>query len=302
MNQTINKFVVCGATGKQGGAVIEHLLQNKDIKIVAICRNPSSKKAMALLEKGVEIKKADLLDKDSLISAFQDAYGVYGVTTPLMMNGKIDTKTEKKQGYNIVEACAECGVKHLVLSTVLYAVEGQENTLQYIRSKVEIENYAKEKKVPYTFLCPGAFMDDIGSEYLPVKKGVITGMADGDARIPYIACYDIGKFASLAFENPDKFMSKKINLIGDFISGDELALVLSKFSPKKQIKHKVPPIILMWIFARMWIPMRKHFEKWGREPHPELILKGIQESRNIHPEILSFEQYLTKIGFVADKN
>ncbi|MBK7873751.1 MAG: NmrA family NAD(P)-binding protein [Saprospiraceae bacterium] len=61
-------------------------------------------------------------------------------------------------------------VQHLVLSTVLYVEEGQENTLTYIKRKIDIEHLIKNKNIPYTFLCPGSFMDDFGSEYMPVKN------------------------------------------------------------------------------------------------------------------------------------
>jgi hypothetical protein len=56
-----------------------------------------------------------------------------------------------------------------------------------------------------------------------VKKGVVTGMAADDVKVPYVACEDIGEFARLAFEDPDTFLGRKLNLIGDFISGDDLA-------------------------------------------------------------------------------
>lgn len=60
-----------------------------------------------------------------------------------------------------------------------------------------------ELDLPFTFLRPASFMDEIGGEYLPVKRGVITGQADGDVKVPYVACRDIGAFARLAFEDPD---------------------------------------------------------------------------------------------------
>jgi hypothetical protein len=102
-------------------------------------------------------------------------------------------------------------------------------------------------------------------------------------KIPYVACEDIGEFAKLAFENPNDFRGRKLNLIGDFISGDELAAVLSRVSSDRPIRHKAPPIWLMWIFAREWIALRKQFESWGRPPYPEAMLQGIEESRRLHP-------------------
>ena len=125
---------------------------------------------------------------------------------------------------------------------------------------------------------------------------VFTAQAANNAKLPYVTCSDIGKVAAMAFDNPSEFQGKKINLIGDFISGDELAQVLSKISGKL-FNHKVPPMFLMWIFARVWIPLRKQFEIWGRPPYPEALLSAIEQSKKILPEIMSFEQYLKYKGW-----
>lgn len=284
-------IVVCGATGKQGGAVLNSLLESQQWRVIALTRNPESKVALAIKKRGVEIQKADLQDKASLMKAFENAYGVYGVTTPLSPKGKMDIQMEREQGLNIADACVKNGIKHLVLSTVLYISEDQA-AIPYVRSKQDIEKYVIQSSIPYTFLRPASFMDEIGGEYLPVKNGTLTGQGDGDAKIPYVACQDIGKFAKNAFDDPEKFIGQKLNLVGDFISGDELAQVLSKISNGKHFKHKAPPMWLMWIFAREWIPLRKQFEAWGRPPYPEKMMQAVSKSKQLLPEILSFERYL----------
>ncbi|MEZ5042424.1 MAG: NmrA/HSCARG family protein [Saprospiraceae bacterium] len=293
----IKTIVVCGATGKQGGAVLEALVQSGAWKVVAISRETTSDKAEEIKKKGVPVIQADLADRSSLVNAFKGAYAVYGVTMPLNPKGKLDTEYEWLQGQNIVEACVAKNIQHLVLSTVLYVEEGQEKTLTYVKRKVDIEGLVKEKNIPYTFLCPSSFMDDFGGEYLPVKKNVITGTAANDAKLPHIACRDIGKMAALAFADPDNFKGKKLNLIGDFISGNELAEIATKLSDTKTYKHKPVPLLLMYLFAREWIPLRKHFERWGREPYPEEILRAMKQTRELLPEALTFEQYLKWKGW-----
>ena len=47
--------VVCGATGKQGGAVVAALSKANNYKIIALSRTPNSKAALALKEKGIEL-------------------------------------------------------------------------------------------------------------------------------------------------------------------------------------------------------------------------------------------------------
>jgi uncharacterized protein YbjT (DUF2867 family) len=293
----LRTIIVCGATGKQGGAVLDALLESGQWNVVAISRDTNSQKAAGIKSKGVPVLQADLADRLSLVKAFSGAYAVYGVTMPMSPAGKIDTEYEWLQGQNIVDACIVNNIQHLVLSTVLYVEAHQEKTLTYIRRKVDIENLVKQKNLPYTFLCPGSFMDDFGGEYLPMKNGVITGTAINKAKIPHIACRDIGKIAAQAFANPDTFIGKKLNLIGDFISGDTLASIASKLSGNKTYRHKPVPLPLMYIFARNWIPLRKHFERWGQPPYPAEMLKGIEQTRKILPDVLSFEQYLRWTGW-----
>jgi uncharacterized protein YbjT (DUF2867 family) len=285
-------IVVCGATGKQGSAVLEHLLEDGRWNVIALSRDPEGAKATAITAKGATVRKADLEDKESLIRAFAGAYGVYGVTTPETAKGKLDTEMERRQGYNIIDACVENKIEHLVMSTVLL-ISNEQTSIPYVGSKVAIEKYAKDKKVPFTFLRPASFMDEIGGPYLPLKKRTVTGQADGDAKIPYIACRDIGKYASMVFADPETYKGKALNLVGDFISGDELAQILTKLDERgKPYRHKAPPRFLMWIFAREWMPLRAMFEQWGRAPHPEAMLEAIHRSKELYPNLLSFEHFL----------
>lgn len=169
--------------------------------------------------------------------------------------------------------------------------------MPYIRSKLDVEEYVAGKRVPCTFLGPGSFMDEIGGEYLPVKNGVVTGQACDAVKVPYIACPDIGAFARLAFAEADTFIGRKLTLIGDFISSEELAQVLSRVSGGKPFRHKAPPIWVMWKFAREWITLRKQFESWGRPPYPQTLLDAVAESRRLLPQALSFVDYLETIEF-----
>lgn len=72
-------ITVYGATGAQGGSVVQSLLQNKSqaFKIRGITRNPDSDKAKALKEQGVEVVKADGLVKQEVVEAFKDSWGVF---------------------------------------------------------------------------------------------------------------------------------------------------------------------------------------------------------------------------------
>jgi uncharacterized protein YbjT (DUF2867 family) len=65
-------LVVLGATGLQGGSVIDHVQkQLPHIKIRGTTRDTKSSKSQDLVKRGVEMVAADMNDKEALIAAFQ---------------------------------------------------------------------------------------------------------------------------------------------------------------------------------------------------------------------------------------
>jgi uncharacterized protein YbjT (DUF2867 family) len=63
-------LTVIGATGAQGGSVVEHALKAGVYKVRAVTRNPNSDKGKALAAKGAEVVQADVNDEESLVKAF----------------------------------------------------------------------------------------------------------------------------------------------------------------------------------------------------------------------------------------
>ncbi len=63
-------ITVIGATGVQGGSVVDAALKSGLYQVRAITRGVNSDKAKALEARGVEIATADLNDEQSLIKAF----------------------------------------------------------------------------------------------------------------------------------------------------------------------------------------------------------------------------------------
>lgn len=62
--------VIVGATGGQGGSVVDALKRSGDYKIRCLTRNKTSPGAKALSTEGLEVMEADLNNKESLEKAF----------------------------------------------------------------------------------------------------------------------------------------------------------------------------------------------------------------------------------------
>lgn len=132
-------IVVLGATGTQGGSVVDTFVQDPAWRIRAITRNTSSPKAQALISKHptahIELVSADLNDVASLKRAFEGATAVFGVTDFWTLYGdeKIHAQAgaegrpanelcfelEIQQGKNIFDAAAQTqGLERLVFSNL----------------------------------------------------------------------------------------------------------------------------------------------------------------------------------------
>ena len=81
-------LVVFGATGQQGGSIIEQLLQDKQLSskyaIRGLTRDPTSKAAQALSSQGVEVVQCDTSSDEDVRSALKGASAVFLMTTSSM--------------------------------------------------------------------------------------------------------------------------------------------------------------------------------------------------------------------------
>jgi len=108
-------LLVTGATGNQGGAVIQALLDHgpEDWEVRALVRNPSSDRAKALQAQGVRLVRGDLDDDRSVAEAVQGAYGVFSVQS-FRPQG---VAAEEQQGKRLATAAAGAGVSHFVYAS-----------------------------------------------------------------------------------------------------------------------------------------------------------------------------------------
>src|SRR4051812_23003280 len=110
-------WVVFGATGQQGGAVVRALLQlPESISVRAAVRDSATSAAMTLRDLGCEIVTADLNNKDSVGRALEGASGTFLVTA-----NDIDEhcyRRELQQGKNVADAAIEAGLHKIIFSTL----------------------------------------------------------------------------------------------------------------------------------------------------------------------------------------
>ncbi len=280
-----NKIIaVTGATGQQGGAVAKKLLAD-GWKVRALTRDLNKPAAQVLAQAGAELVPGDMDSLPELETAFQGVYGVFSVQNFWLPNVGYDG--EIRQGKNVADAARAAGVQHLVYSSVGSADRGMGQ--KHFDSKWIIEQYIHTLDVPYTILRPVFFMDNHNWSRAYILNGTFTGMGlRPEKGVQSIAVEDIAVFAALAFEHPQEYLGKTIELAGDELTEAQTAEVFSKVIGRPV--SLAAPTGGGWASPEESAAMFNFFNGKGYEA-------DIAGLRNVHPGLLTLEQYLRKNGW-----
>ncbi|WP_336211752.1 NmrA family NAD(P)-binding protein [Nonomuraea sp. LPB2021202275-12-8] len=215
--------LVIGATGRQGGAAVAHLLA-AGRPVRALVRDPGAPAAKALAAAGAKLRIGNLDDPGSLARAATGAYGVFGVTPD-----DEDSDREVRRGLALADAAVAAGVSHLVFASVGGAERG--TGIPYWESKWRIEQYIQKLGLPATILRPVRFMENHAIPGLPL--GGIAGqelvhLFAPETPVQLIAVTDIGAFAALAFAHPDDYLGQAIEIAGDELTPLQAVELISR--------------------------------------------------------------------------
>lgn len=229
----MKKILVTGATGQQGGAVAGNLI-SRGQKIRVMTRSPE--KTWELSRKGAEVVRGDFEDRDSIAEAVRGVDGVFLMGTPFEKG----MEAEVEQGKAVVRACREHDTPHLVYTSVCAST--LDTGIPHFESKAEVEASIKESGQPYTILRPVWFMENFSSPWLhpSIEKGVLTTPIRPDRSLQMVALADIGAFAAEAFLRPLEFLGKEIDLAGDELTMEEIALQIS-CAMNREIRYEQIP-------------------------------------------------------------
>jgi uncharacterized protein YbjT (DUF2867 family) len=219
-------ILVTGATGKQGGALIQHLLSQPDtagFNIVAVTRNTSSTSAQKLAAHfNVMVVAGDMKNPESIFTAAGPVWGVYSV--------QVNSDDEVQQGKAMVDAAVTHGVSHFVYSSGDRG--GPEKSaanptdVKNFAAKFRIEKHLEERAaasprgMTYTVLRPVTFMENITAD----RHG--QGFARmweqmGDKKLQCVSTRDIGWFAANSFMHPEENRNAALTLVGDELTQKE---------------------------------------------------------------------------------
>ena len=241
-------LIVFGATGQQGGSVINAVIDDPDLskqyKIRAVTRDPSKPAAQALKQKGIELAQADADDKASLERALKNVHTAFIVTTTPDEAGA--KQTEIRQGKLIADTAVAAGAQYLIFSSASHAGQISGRSVDIFDAKADIEDYIRTLPVKSAFFAPGFFMENFHGHSTPRPTGepgvyAIANVPNPDTRIPLLAtAADSGKYVAAILANPDKYAGEVFYGATKLYSYDEVAKAIGE-ATGKTVKYKQLP-------------------------------------------------------------
>eukprot|EP01132_Coremiostelium_polycephalum_P004599 gene4599-5742_t len=303
------KVLVFGATGLQGGAVINQLLKNhSNWKISGVSRDINSFKSKQLISYGVEMVQLDVenANVEVIKTTIGDNDSVFLVTDFWSYFQK-----EKEIGLKIVDAIVKTDVKYLVFSSLVEVSKRTNGRLSvpHFDMKNEIKEYCvKQSALKPTLTVSFVYCPSYYQNFTEIYKNIFAPkkMADGTYKLTLPMdptstldigdINDIGPIVDCILSDPDKYSQCEIPF-GTRLNSLELTEIYEKVTGKtvtfssmsiKECKE------LGFPGAEEMANMFQFFNEFG-------VFPGLDTT--IAPKltnITTFEEYLNKSNFSFD--
>lgn len=210
--------LVVGATGTQGGAVARRLLDDDhDFEVYGLTRDPGSRAARRLADRGARIVRGNLWEPETLVDAFESVDAVYGMTD----YWEAGYDGEITQGINLANAAADAGVEQFVLGSVAGA--GSDADVPMIETKGRIERHVDRLGLPATVIRPGYFVQNFALRGDDILDGTLALPLAPGRRLPLADTFDIGRLVVRSLLEPDAFVGETVELVGERLTLAEMA-------------------------------------------------------------------------------
>ncbi|KAM0549156.1 hypothetical protein ACHAPJ_009611 [Fusarium lateritium] len=211
----IEYFLIAGATGRQGGAVVDALLTHPTIKInpkqvYAITRQGSGPGAIKLREKygDINIVAGDLNNSEAIIQQLDKTI----ISKTGIFLAQAHGPTEVSDAKNLIDAAARNGIPYFVYSSVdRGGRELSDKDPSYCKTfsdkfliEKHLQGVCSSQKMEYTNLRPTWFADNAWWGF--PGQLCMTGWREnmGGKRLQVTVTKDIGRWAVEALVRPDR--------------------------------------------------------------------------------------------------
>ena len=231
-------IAVTGATGLEGGGLVRAILRDpwRLFSVRAVVADLDSAGARELHALGAQVVVADLDDADSLVAAFEGAYGAFCVTD-FWEHG--DPEREELQAANLAHAAKTAALEHVIWLTMEDTRERvalEDSRLPTVHGHYKVgfadakgfsNRHFVKSGVPTTLLYTSFYWEDLarfGMGPRPGADGVLElRLPLGDAKLPAISGSDVGGCAFGVFRGGTSLTRTSIGLAAEHLTGAQLA-------------------------------------------------------------------------------
>ncbi|KAB8277342.1 hypothetical protein BDV30DRAFT_205020 [Aspergillus minisclerotigenes] len=291
-------LLITGATGKQGGAVVDGLLaQDADVEILAVTRNTQSPAAQKLAQKSDKVKlvQGDLNNPAGIFENAKKAsslpvWGVFSLQSPFAKGESLES--EERQGKALIDESIKQRVQHFVQTSVDRggdaSTDNPTNVPHFI-TKYNIEQHLFEKTkdgvMDWTVLRPVFFFDNLTPDFIGKVTSTSWDAYLQGKPLQCIATSDIGIIAAKVLLQHDRFKNQCLSLAGDELTFEQMA---KKF--KTQTGHNVPTTFrfVAYFIMLMAKDLRLMFKWFYNQGYGA----DIKQLKQIHPGLKDFDTWL----------
>ena len=233
----MSKILITGATGKVGGEIIKICARENVAAVAAVSDLAKSADQFA---SGIEPREFDFTRPKTFAGAMRGVSKVFLLRPPAISNVRRDI-------FPFLEYCRRARVEQIVFLSLLGAEK-----LSFTPHR-RIESEILRLDVPYTFLRPSFFMQNLAATHRDeIKNDGEIDVPAGTGKTSFVDVRDIA-FAAFASLSDAQHLKKSYELTGsEALSYYEVAEILSDVL-KKPIAYRNPSLL-----SFIWRSWRKH--------------------------------------------
>lgn len=245
--------LVVGSTGMLGTKIISALLDKGTTNVRAMVRPDSDsdeknrEKIDNMKARGVSLVEGDLMNPETLLQVCQ---GV-DVVVSAVGNNQVTVPGQK----NLIDAAKQQGVKRLIPSD--YSVDYRK--LDYgdndnLDMRKQVFEYLQLMGLEYTLILNGAFMDNVGTPYMPqfdFEHNAFQYWGDGETPLDFTSTDDTAKYVAEAVSDPE-LANKALEVAGDVLTAKQLKAAYEEATGNKLEEKPLGSVeeLKAWIAAK----------------------------------------------------
>ncbi|KAF7340326.1 NmrA domain-containing protein [Mycena venus] len=323
-------ILVIGATGAQGQAVVEALLA-PDAKgnaspyaVRALTRDPTSKHALELTDRGVECVKGSFEDLDSIADALNGVYGTW-VNTDGFTVGEMK---EIYFGIRIFETAKQApALRHYVWSSLPYVSKitgfNPDYKVDHMDAKARVADWLRAQpstasgdELAWSIVTTGPYMELLlGGLFDPLNvraDGTVVFAAPvAGGQIPMIALKDLGWWARYTFDHREEYSGRELNITSERVGWEYLVETFKKVTGKPGV-FKPQSLDEWWRNFDDGVEnpvasdrtrgdgsrtIRDNFSAFWRVLRDDVVQKDMDWIRRVHPGTYTLERWMRENNY-----